>query len=1738
MSSSLRAIVLLSLAAVGLSLASCQKSPSEDGKKASPQPATQASTQPTSAQADAANQARFDRQAFDQDFAALTATPHRLAGYEDGSLRASQYVQTRLRQMGIPDQDIFVQTFPVMQAVSTEAKLIAKGKTFPVYPLRPNILQASITPAEGLEGQTVYVGKGTPAEYGRVNPQDKIVVMDFDCDINWLDAFSFGARAVIFVGDGSADRAIHHVNVPANLPRFYVTPDVARELGLTGESQTVKLLAASEWRQFRGRNVITVLRGTAPTFSKDRHNQAIVLAAPLDSYGEVPLLATGARDAANVAALLQMTGYLKENRPRRDVIVCFFDGDTLSHAGARAFYGAIYRKMGNREFADYPLDDDKDGNARLQNFTAEKEYLQAVLARLGQENIFAEGPYLEQTKRLLRTEAQIFGTEVLNELRPLRIELAQIRSDLSRLTRENAPSAQTAQQIQDLTAQEAQTAKRVETLEIEDLTWNSIERVVFEEGDLKDPAYMEKVFGKFQDQDPAKTAAKQARMKELAPIRLGQLLDHTRKVYTQRIQEIDQALAEVEQAKRLLAAFGPADQTVMLHLTVNLGDARNRWTFVHGEDSIPLGDDNSGGYRSLFKAIEKIYKAEAQAFDNFESQALRDRESRLFAPGKFADSAGVARLFGISNMALMTSLDRRVRQGLPIDRPEKTDTATLFAQAQTAAPFVKLLGDSTGLDVSSRIHPNAGFAEGRMTSPGKFAGPSVKRAGAGSALADQPVRDAVVALVRFNVTAWQAWPIESAPPGYELPIIVKTNANGIYEAGPYLNVNPGLQRPVVFAATFDKPPLRLDQPESRYRSRGLITEVTNEKTIYPVEKIVHSAIILFKTRFNTVVGFGHDRTGIKSMALRALSSAQFRTDMSLVAEQGNILTIFAPYDSKGYKVVNKAGMFILNNQPGVDTYQGQGVSLSDPFHHPITSMYTAHDLQVLNEYRLRMLRDNRINQESLEVLNGVAKDLREDALAMQRQTQAATAPAAGVPANITEKVICDLEASAAYSRRTYIPLIGVMNDLVTAVVLLLLLAMPFAFAMERLLVGTPHIYRQIAWFAIFFLLTFGLLYLVNPAFRIAATPIIIFLAFTIILLSSLVIFIMVRKLQTEIKKMQGLASTVHSADVSRLSTMMAAVSMGISTMRRRPVRTLLTAATVVLLTFTILTFASFGSEWGIRNTYQGPLNGNKRILVRHQLWSPIESGLLDVLRGHLSDRALAVGRYWISPTSAMAKEQQTTDMLVATDKSPEVLDVSAAIGVDIEDIKRLEGLADLFDGDTSLLASDGLYLTEAVAAKLGLTRQDVGKTKVLLAGKVLTYGGSVKDSLSAMPMLEGSSMLPVDYQASAGGQIQEQSANVSEARSEMPDVESAQFVRFNLDRVVIVPAHIARQAGGKLRSITIYPNDLDKIAQIGQDVATISELPTYLGDQGRVHRLLFSSLTQASGWRDLMIPVLLGGLIIFATMLGSVSDREREIYTFSSLGLAPPHVASLFFAEASVYAVVGGMGGYLLGQLVARLLGWLSSMGLVSVPPMNYSSTNAIVTVLIVMGTVLISTIYPALKASRSANPGIQRAWRIPKPQGSLFDLKFPFTVSAYDIVGVVSFLKEHFDSYSDTSLGIFTSMSSRIFRQEGSDLLGFRAHVALAPFDLGVTQHFAMLSQPSEIPGIDEVRILIARDSGAHGDWQRANRVFVNDLRKQLLIWRSLPHDVMDKYRQKTLEQWQSLPIEKVDGASMGGSL
>jgi hypothetical protein len=418
-----------------------------------------------------------------------------------------------------------------------------------------------------------------------------------------------------------------------------------------------------------------------------------------------------------------------------------------------------------------------------------------------------------------------------------------------------------------------------------------------------------------------------------------------------------------------------------------------------------------------------------------------------------------------------------------------------------------------------------------------------------------------------------------------------------------------------------------------------------------------------------------------------------------------------------------------------------------------------------------------------------------------------------------------------------------------------------------------------------------------------------------------------------------------------------------------------------------------------------------------------------------------------------------------------------------------------------------VLLTRSVAAAVGVAPGD----RVLLGGVPLAVGRLFDGAAAgAAADMDCGGILPVDF-------VEARSSQPQAADPMAQLVAPAGWASMPADEVAVVSADTAARLGGALHAVSFYTPDTARAARLAQDLARMTPVPVAATAGHGVYRHVLGTVVAASGAGDLLFPILLGGLVIFGTMLGSVADREREIYTFSALGLAPRHVAMLFLSESAVYSLIGGMGGYLLANGTLRALTLLADRGWVTVPEMNMTSTHTIVTMLLVMATVLASAVYPAVRASRSANPGLLRAWRPPPPEGDTMDMLFPFTVSEYDLTGVASFLKEHFDSHSDTGIGRFMARDSRIAREPDGGLC-LRAFVTLAPFDLGVSQDFLLRSAPSRIPGIDEVRIRLGRRSGQPKDWTRLNRVFLDDLRQQFLIWRSLRHDAMEGYRRRTV--------------------
>jgi len=1580
---------------------------------------------------------------FATDCKALTAASHRLSGTAEYRA-AADYVAKRLEAIGA---EVVVQEFRSAQTdehCSIEISTQAgRHLRRPLHAMRPNGIVPPATPAEGITGQIMHAGAGGRDDFGTRSPRGKIVVLDYNSGGAWLRAFRLGARAVVFVPNGrAASWQCHYTMANANLPRFYYAGPRAD----LPEGATATLRSRVPWRPAVGRNVLAFFRGTDAKFDQDA-GEMVVVACNLDTFGEVPRLSPGARGAANCAALLRIAEHLKANRPRRHVLLAFLDNQARGHAGAAALYRVL----------DQASDPTIGIENRAASLETEERFLAAMQSLLAQPDPLAAGsPVRRELVLRLKRNAAAHSFELRQALYDLRKSLASLPGD--------APDR-------------AELERRIAEKQAQKNRWNVLLRM-------------------------------------LARGRSTEGAEDILAVATEELRgEVERRTAELALERRALLADQRlhdlvGDMWVSLHVSLLLGDASPRWGLVIGGDSaLHISGDNPGLYGKIqttfLRAAEALDGAPGPAagglaspprhFERASADGTLDPPRLLWAAPFLVHSGEVAGRLGIYNVALATAQEGLPREGTPDDTLPALDLGRVEAQAAEVCSLLGAVASHPGLSLRRAVVADAYYSMPEFAADYHPRGPMAMGRMPGSPMPDRAMPQAIVQLdlrrrgaAPGPELAWQP----RKPYAFDDFLVLLTNQNGSYGFGP---VRKDTWNLTGFAARFD--------------DQGQVTAASDVNSA----RGVATRLNMFPCRSGAAVVPPQVHPG-PVQVLRARGNSPLDDDRTFVQTLDGVACWYCETKERVVKFFGLHAIVALGSgepltpggQPSRSAggerpalarprsqreAEGVGFSTDPPWELPSTAGLSAGDLWRLNEARMQVLRTRGIVNSSVEQLHGEAEDLL---------LQAAATPA-----------VAESEAMAASAFLAEQPVYRLtrdtLNDLVRAVLVLLGLSVPFAFAVERLLVGAASVYRQIAWFAGFFSLTFLVLFFTHPAFAISQTPVIIFLGFAVAVLAALVIVIIMRRFEVELKILQGLTSTVHAADVSRFSTVMAAMAMGISTMRRRPLRTALTAITIVMLTFTILCFASFGTQTGIVKLFVGPAPGYAGAFVHRTSWAELSPDLLDVIGPRWGRAAAVCARRWVSPTTP-----QNQGPLITRADGSRPLAMRGVLGLDAREFAHRPDLAALFGAQAERWDSVVL-VTRAVAERLGVGPGD----RVLVGGLALEVGTLLDPSaVSAVRDMDGNSILPVDFV-----EMRTATSQASAEDTELSARGEQNWAYLPTDSVVVLSTANARLLGAALHAVTLYTPDTRSATAVAEAMAKTLPLPVSATRSEGVYRHVLGTLVEASGAGDLLFPILLGGLVIFGTMLGSVADREKEIYTFSSLGLAPPHVASLFFAEAMVYSVIGGMAGYLLAQGTTKALSWLAGYGLVRVPEMNYSSANAIATMLIVMGTVLVSAIYPAIKASRSANPGILRNWRLPPARGDLLEIEFPFTVSEYDITGVVSFLKEHFDNFGDTGLGRFMARNARLAGGGGRPL-GLDAELALAPFDLGVTQFFELRSAPSEIPGIDVVTIRITRRSGQPKDWHRLNKVLLDDLRRQFLIWRALPQETMELYRRRTLTE------------------
>lgn len=111
------------------------------------------------------------------------------------------------------------------------------------------------------------------------------------------------------------------------------------------------------------------------------------------------------------------------------------------------------------------------------------------------------------------------------------------------------------------------------------------------------------------------------------------------------------------------------------------------------------------------------------------------------------------------------------------------------------------------------------------------------------------------------------------------------------------------------------------------------------------------------------------------------------------------------------------------------------------------------------------------------------------------------------------------------------------------------------------------------------------------------------------------------------------------------------------------------------------------------------------------------------------------------------------------------------------------------------------------------------------------------------------------------------------------------------------------------------------------------------------------------------VVVFIGSLIVFVTMMGSVSERTTEIGVFRAIGFRKSHIMRIILLEAALVSLLAGVFGYLSGMGAAKLA--LPFMAESKSAPLIWDAMVASGSIGLAVAVGLVASLYPALHASR-----------------------------------------------------------------------------------------------------------------------------------------------------------------------------
>lgn len=1590
---------------------------------------------------------------FAEEFKTFFADAETRIPGSSGNLLIEEKIADIFRKSGLEHGEIGF-TAPVFMPGKTSASL-ATGETIALHPMHPSLFRPGNFKEKSFDTSLVYLGSGNNEDLERIkgeNLDGAIAVMDIDA--RWARLLKFGVRGFIFLGHESMSRddALSKIYATeTSIPRFYVDADEAVLLkkALLEGSVSAKIDAEpSTWKTQYLRDLWVFIPGADENLSKE----VGIMLAPIDSNCIVPELASGAQSAANLYLLMNLFEKYKANPPARSTLIVAVNAHTQRFLGERMLAWALF---GDLESIRHVLHTDM---------------------RVSQI-------YLNCYSELDLTE---FNTDAEKKLQELRIKM------------------------DDTTERNIMVKAPVVTMSKHDMNMRKMEILALtRKKDEMSPEEFDRQLAVLETERDAfikvltlfnkvgtQTDLHELTENEFDILRkyVGEIIETHSKFLKLNAQSLEldiknAGIRDTLHGRRVAFVIGLGlDFTSReIGFAVGASQSQGQWSIGWGDNTMRIASEleqvKGAGYSNLLVNTltmqggmsEVYYFRNTGRYKSFRDYFYSANQTPAFSIGNVFSSGG--------------------RAFLPTDTFENIDSSVLAETASFLSDFLCALWSDPVVTLQSELPASkiSGYTPiwSVVAKTMKF-----DELASSSVVPDLPVGDTAITLLNAPDTIVDG----DVCAAYT----ALTDARGtavFYGLTESMLASQAFQ----FDDDFTKVAHAIDAGERNLKVNSDLSPGAAYKILPMFDCVEFSLPAMYDSSripLPVAVGSFIPLSSRGDSPPRVYGVSGIKSDVSTKLTLGDGLPSASLFvkDNERVKILTKDKRTLLN--PTEEEPEGVGYASSSEVGSDVFAKI-ARDMSVLNHARINRLRD---------VANDLAKYF------VQRGDEAIEKMTAALEEGDHIGYLRHLYEAVGAQVKSYEQSKATIDDMLKAVVVYMALLLPFCFFVQKLIFNFVKIESQMGAFAGLFILTFIVFRLIHPAFRVAQAAEAIFVAFIMGSLGLFVINILRGRFETEMQILFRNFSVTGTDEVDYSTVGQKAMLIGVNNMKRRRVRTTLTTATIVLVAFTMLSFTSISKKVNPTIIARGksvPYTGFMYHLPGNFF---LDEPAFDIFSTMFHGKGVIALRRWLTPDQANAPEP----FHIKCNNGKEI-NVDAVLGLSVNEDNFIDEIplvaGRFFSSDNAKEA----VIAASLADSLGIDPDNLENCSLVFKGVDLKVSGIVDDeAFRMMRDLDNSPILPIKQISTEGSDTASKQQEVEEMLMSMDGgMDDGGGILFYVDMsaLLMVPLNTSQQFGAKPYSVSVKLSAGEKIWPMMDTLLTATKAKFYISsikpfaadEEGKneipagIYYVGSNYKTSIGGLAVLIIPLLITSTIILNTMLGSVYERKKEIAVYNAIGLNPHHIGMFFLAESFVYGVIGAVGGYLIGQLLSI---FINTFGIVEGINLNYSSMSVAYVIIFTVAVVVLSTIYPAVVATKAAVPSGKRKWALPPHDGNRMAVVFPFIYHPKLAIGLMAYLHEYFQAFTEASFGDL--IAEELDHSCGVDAKGRKTyniqyHLTLVPFDLGVTQNADFTLSYNDLVQAYQLEMVLTRVSGQDSNWVTTNKPFLERMRKYLMRWRNL---------------------------------